>query len=170
MYRPAGLLPGPLPARCWSSYNWAVAQVAFRRLRPDAVLPRYMSDGAAGMDLAASLDEPVLLGPGERHAVGTGLAVEIPIGFEGQLRARSGLALRSGVALANGIGTIDSDYRGEIKVILVNLGSQPVTFRTGDRIAQLVIAPVTRCQVVEASAISSTARGSGGFGSTGLAS
>jgi dUTP pyrophosphatase len=140
------------------------------RLRPEAVLPRYMTDGAAGLDLAAAVAEPVLLGPGERRAIGTGLAVEIPAGFEGQVRPRSGLALARGVTLANAPGTIDADYRGELQVLLVNLGSEPVAIEPGQRIAQLVIAPVARAEVVEVEGVDrlgDSARGGGGFGSTG---
>jgi len=132
---------------------------------PPLDLPRYETDGAAGMDLRA--DEPFALDPGERRLVPTGLALEIPPGHEGQVRARSGLAARNGIALVNAPGTIDSDYRGELKVILVNLGQAPVSFVRGDRIAQLVIAPVTRVQVELAEELNGTGRGSGGFGSTG---
>jgi dUTP pyrophosphatase len=132
---------------------------------PPLELPRYETEGAAGMDLRA--DEPFTLGPGERRVVPTGLAVEIPAGHEGQVRARSGLAARHGVALVNAPGTIDSDYRGEVKVILVNLGEAPVQFARGDRIAQLVVAPVTRVEIAVAQELSDTARGGGGFGSTG---
>ena len=122
-------------------------------------------DGAAGVDLRA--DEPFSLAPGERRLVPTGLALEIPPGHEGQVRARSGLAVRHGVALVNAPGTVDSDYRGEVKVILVNLGQAPVSFARGDRIAQLVVAPVTRVELVLADELNDTGRGSGGFGSTG---
>jgi dUTP pyrophosphatase len=132
---------------------------------PPLDLPRYETDGAAGMDLRA--DEPFALAPGERRLVPTGLALEIPPGHEGQVRARSGLAARHGVALVNAPGTIDSDYRGEVKVILVNLGEAPVQFARGDRIAQLVVAPVTRVEIAVAQELSDTARGGGGFGSTG---
>ncbi len=132
---------------------------------PPLELPRYETGGAAGMDLRA--DEPFTLAPGERRLVPTGLALEIPPGHEGQVRARSGLAARHGVALVNAPGTIDSDYRGEVKVILVNLGQAPVAFARGDRIAQLVVAPVTRVDVVLAEDLSETGRGGGGFGSTG---
>jgi dUTP pyrophosphatase len=117
------------------------------------------------MDLRA--DEAFTLAPGERRVVPTGLAVEIPSGHEGQVRARSGLAARHGVALVNAPGTIDSDYRGEVKVILVNLGQAAVPFSRGDRIAQLVVAPVTRVEIALAEDLSDTARGAGGFGSTG---
>jgi dUTP pyrophosphatase len=142
-------------------------RVQVRRLRADAVLPRYMTDAAAGMDLAAALDEPMRLAPGERAAVPTGLVVAIPAGFEGQVRPRSGLALRDGVTVVNAPGTIDADYRGELKVLLVNLGSSAVEIRGGDRIAQLVIAPVARAEPVEVTELDVTMRGGGGFGSTG---
>jgi dUTP pyrophosphatase len=126
-----------------------------------------MSEGAAGMDMASAADGPLELKPGDRIAVPTGLALEIPVGFEGQVRPRSGLALRAGVTILNAPGTIDSDYRGEVSVLLVNLGREPFTINPGDRIAQLVIAPVTRCELEETDELSSTARGSGGFGHTG---
>jgi dUTP pyrophosphatase len=132
---------------------------------PPLELPRYETEGAAGMDLRA--DEPFTLAPGERRLVPTGLAFEIPAGHEGQVRARSGLAARHGVALVNAPGTIDSDYRGEVKVILVNLGQAPVAFARGDRIAQLVIAPVTRVGIELVEELGGTGRGDGGFGSTG---
>jgi dUTP pyrophosphatase len=132
---------------------------------PALELPRYESAGAAGLDLRA--DEPVALAPGERALVPTGVALEIPQGHEGQVRPRSGLAARHGVTLLNTPGTIDSDYRGEVKVILVNLGQVPVRFERGERIAQLVIAPVTRVTVQAAEVLGETGRGSGGFGSTG---
>lgn len=128
-------------------------------------LPRYETAGAAGMDLRA--DEPFALAPGERRLVPTGLALELPPGHEGQVRPRSGLAIRHGIALVNAPGTIDSDYRGEVQVVLVNLGQAPVTFARGDRIAQLVIAPVTRATLEIVDDLSSTGRGAGGFGSTG---
>jgi dUTP pyrophosphatase len=126
-----------------------------------------MSEGAAGMDLASAADGPLEMKPGDRIGVPTGLALEIPVGFEGQVRPRSGLALRAGVTILNAPGTIDSDYRGEVTVLLVNLGREPFTIDPGDRIAQLVIAPVTRCELEETDELSSTTRGSGGFGHTG---
>ena len=132
---------------------------------PPLELPRYETPGSAGMDLRA--DEPFTLAPGERRLVPTGLAFEIPAGFEGQVRARSGLAARHGVALVNAPGTIDSDYRGEVKVILVNLGQEAVSFARGDRIAQLVIAPVVQASVELVEDLTGSHRGSGGFGSTG---
>jgi dUTP pyrophosphatase len=132
---------------------------------PPLELPRYESDGAAGLDLRA--DEPFTLAPGERRLVPTGLALEIPPGHEGQVRGRSGLAARHGIALVNAPGTVDSDYRGEVKVILVNLGQAPVAFARGDRIAQLVIAPVAHARIELADDLGETDRGAGGFGSTG---
>jgi dUTP pyrophosphatase len=130
-------------------------------------LPAYGSDHAAGLDLCAAIAEEVTLGSLERLAVPTGFEVAIPAGFEGQIRARSGRALREGLALVNAPGTIDADYRGEVKVIVVNLGREPLVIRRGDRIAQLVIAPVERVRVVESASLDATVRGEGGFGSTG---
>jgi dUTP pyrophosphatase len=132
---------------------------------PPLDLPRYETAGAAGLDLRA--DEPFALAPGERRAVPTGLAVEIPPGHEGQVRPRSGLAARHGVGMVNAPGTVDADYRGEVKVVLVNHGQAPVSFARGDRIAQLVVAPVARVEVELAEALPDTTRGDGGFGSTG---
>lgn len=126
-----------------------------------------MSDGAAGLDLAAALDEPLELPPGARAAVSTGWAIAIPRGFEGQVRPRSGLALRHGLTVANAPGTIDADYRGELKVLLVNLGDVAVVIEHGQRIAQLVIAPVARVAVGIVDELVDTPRGQGGFGSTG---
>ena len=133
----------------------------------DLAPPRYASEGAAGADLRAAIDEPLTIPPGGRVLVPTGLVLEIPPGFEGQVRARSGLALRKGLALVNGVGTIDADYRGEVGVAVVNLGAEPVTIARGERIAQLVIAPVARAAYVEADALQGSIRGTGGFGSTG---
>ena len=141
--------------------------VKFRKVRGHALAPAYMTAGAAGMDLASAADGAVILGPGERAAVATGLELEIPAGFEGQVRPRSGLARKHGVTLVNTPGTIDSDYRGEITVLLINLGSAPHTIAPGDRIAQLIIAPVTQVALEEVGALSITGRGSGGFGHTG---
>ena len=132
---------------------------------PPLDLPRYETGGSAGLDLRA--DEPVALAIGERKLVPTGLAVEIPPGFEGQVRPRSGLALRLGVGMVNAPGTIDSDYRGEVGVILVNHGREPVAFARGERIAQLVIAPVARAELVLVDELAGSDRGHGGFGSTG---
>ena len=141
--------------------------VSFRRLRPDAVVPAYMTAGATGLDLAAALDAPVVLAPGARAAIGTGLAMAIPAGYEGQVRPRSGLAKSHGVTVVNAPGTIDADYRGELQVLLVNLGQQPLTLQRGDRIAQLVIAPVVRVAPAEVAELPLTQRGEGGFGHTG---
>jgi dUTP pyrophosphatase len=132
---------------------------------PPLELPRYETAGSAGLDLRA--DEPVALAPGERRLVPTGLAVELPLGFEGQVRPRSGLALRLGVGMVNAPGTIDSDYRGEVGVILVNHGQEPVSFARGERIAQLVVAPVARAELVLVDDLAGSDRGAGGFGSTG---
>ena len=145
--------------------------VPIRRLpnNPDLPLPAYETAGAAGMDLRAAVaeEEPIVLRPGARMAVPTGLAFALPQGFEGQVRPRSGLAARHGVTQVNTPGTIDSDYRGEVKVILINLGEEDFTIRRGDRIAQLVIAPVTQAQWTEVESLDETVRGEGGFGSTG---
>jgi dUTP pyrophosphatase len=135
----------------------------FRDLAP----PHYASADAAGADLRAAISEPIVVSPGARALVPTGLTLEVPRGFEAQVRARSGLALRKGLALANGVGTIDADYRGEVGVIVVNLGNEPVTIARGDRIAQLVVAPVARAVFTAADGLAGSARGVGGFGSTG---
>lgn len=128
-------------------------------------LPAYATAGAAGMDVVSA--EDVTLAPGARHAVATGLALAIPPGFEVQVRPRSGLALKHGITVPNTPGTIDSDYRGELKVILINLGSETFEIRRGDRVAQLVLAPVVQAGWVEVDELDDTARGAGGFGSTG---
>lgn len=128
-------------------------------------LPAYATDHAAGLDVCAA--EDLMLAPGERHAVATGFAIAIPEGYEVQVRPRSGLALKHGVTCLNTPGTIDSDYRGEVRVILANLGSEPFAVRRGERIAQLVPAPVLRASFVEVHELEDTERGSGGFGSTG---
>ena len=130
-------------------------------------LPAYATEGAAGMDVLSA--EDVSIAPGARHAVATGLAVAIPEGFEIQVRPRSGLALKHGITVPNTPGTIDSDYRGEVKVILINLGAEPFEVRRGDRVAQLVLAPVTRASWMPVDELDETARGAGGFGSTGVA-
>ena len=145
--------------------------IAVKRLRPATdplPLPRYMTAGAAGMDLLADLTEPVELGPGARALIPTGLAVEIPAGYEAQIRPRSGLALRHGVTLLNSPGTIDSDYRGEVQVLLINLGERPYTVRRGERIAQMIVAPIARAELAETAALGESRRGSGGFGHTGV--
>ena len=127
--------------------------------------PAYATAGAAGMDVVAA--EDIDLAPGQRHAVATGFALAIPEGYEVQVRPRSGLALKHGVTCLNTPGTIDSDYRGEVKVILANLGSEPFAIRRGERIAQLVPAPVLRAEIIDVAELDETARGGGGFGSTG---
>ena len=141
------------------------------RLHPerdhDLPLPRYMTLGAAGMDVVAALDTPITLAPGDRASVPTGLAVAVPEGFELQVRPRSGLAWRHGATVINAPGTVDADYRGEVRVLLVNLGDAPVTIERGERIAQWVVAPVVRAEMVEVAALDTTERGSGGFGHTG---
>jgi dUTP pyrophosphatase len=142
-------------------------RVRFTRLRATAIVPCYMTEHAAGMDLHAALDAPLVVQPGERALVPTGLALAIPPGFEGQVRPRSGLALRQGIALVNAPGTIDADYRGEVGVIVINHGGEAVTFAPGDRIAQLIVAPVTRAVFEEVAELDDTARASGGFGHTG---
>jgi dUTP pyrophosphatase len=132
---------------------------------PPLPLPRYETAGAAGLDLRA--DEPFSLAPGERRLVPTGLAVEVPPGHEGSVRPRSGLAVKHGIGMVNAPGTVDSDYRGELSVILVNHGQAPVSFARGDRVAQLVIAPVVQAELELVEDLSDTDRGHGGFGSTG---
>ncbi len=134
----------------------------------DVALPRYMTSGAAGMDVRAALEEPLEIGPGERVAVPTGLAVAVPPGWELQVRPRSGLALRHGVTVVNAPGTIDADYRGEIRVLLINLGDEPFVVRHGDRVAQLVLGPVGRASLRLVDELEQTGRGAGGFGSTGV--
>jgi len=128
-------------------------------------LPAYATEGAAGMDVVSA--EDVTIAPGGRHAVATGLSVAIPAGYEIQVRPRSGLALKHGISVPNSPGTVDSDYRGEVKIILINHGAEGFDIRRGDRVAQLVVAPVTRASWVAVEELDATARGEGGFGSTG---
>ena len=146
--------------------------IAFRRLRPDQdndlPLPRYMTPQAAGMDISAAVDAPLTLAPGKIALIPTGFAMALPSGYEAQIRPRSGLAVKHGIGIVNAPGTIDSDYRGELKVLMVNLGSEPVTIGRGDRIAQLLVAPVTRASFVETEDLTASERGEGGFGSTGV--
>ena len=130
-------------------------------------LPSPATAGSAGCDLAAALTEELVLAPSARERIPTGFAIALPPGYEGQVRARSGLALRHGILLPNGPGTIDSDYRGEIQVLLINLGDEPFAIRRGDRIAQLVIAPVVAVAWQEVETLDATSRGEGGFGHTG---
>jgi dUTP pyrophosphatase len=140
------------------------------RLRESAVLPHYATEGAAGLDLSADLDAPVVIPPLGRARIPTGLVIALPPGHEGQVRPRSGLAFKHGLTVLNAPGTIDEDYRGELAVLLVNLGSEAVTLSAGERVAQLVVAPVTRVRVetcTRAEELGASERGSGGFGSTG---
>lgn len=143
--------------------------VKVRRVRHlgNQSLPGYMTSHAAGMDLCADIEDDLILKPGERKLVPTGLAIALPDGFEAQVRPRSGLALRHGIALVNSPGTIDPDYRGEIGVILINHGTEPFVIKKGERIAQIVFAPFVRAELVEADELDGTARGEGGFGHTG---
>jgi dUTP pyrophosphatase len=142
-------------------------RLQLKRLHQSATLPAYQTASAAGFDLCAALDEPVWLRSGEHRLFPTGWAMAIPEGFEGQVRPRSGLALKHGVTCLNSPGTIDADYRGEVGVLLINLGAERVQIRPGDRIAQLVIAPVAQATLVEVGTLDETDRGQGGFGSTG---
>lgn len=146
-------------------------RVAVRRLPhgQDLPLPEYQTPHAAGLDLLAAIeaDAPVELAPGARALVPTGLSIALPEGFEAQIRPRSGLALKHGIAVLNAPGTIDADYRGEVGVILANLGAEPFTIRRGERIAQMVVAPVSRAVLVAVDSLDETSRGGGGFGSTG---
>jgi dUTP pyrophosphatase len=132
-------------------------------------LPAYATDGAAGMDMLAAIadDTPITLAPMERTAIPTGLQMAIPQGYEVQIRPRSGLALKHGLTIVNAPGTIDSDYRGEIKILLINLGSDTVTINRGMRIAQMIVAPVMRAELITVDSLDATSRGGGGFGSTG---
>lgn len=130
-------------------------------------LPQYETNGSSGMDLRAFIEEPITLMPLERKLIPTGLFMEIPLGYEGQVRPRSGLSIKHGITLVNCVGTVDSDYRGELKVPVINLGQEPYTLQDGERIAQMVIAAYTQMKPVEVTILSDTARGHGGFGSTG---
>ena len=146
--------------------------IQFRRLRPqegDAVpLPRYMTEGSAGMDIACDVEAPVTLAPGAIELIPTGFAMAIPPGFEAQIRPRSGLAAKSGIGLVNAPGTIDSDYRGEVMVPLINFGKEPFTVRRGDRIAQMVIQRVFQAKIAVVETLADTDRSFGGFGHTGV--
>ncbi len=144
--------------------------IQFRKLphAEDLPLPSYESEHAAGMDIRAALEAPIELKPAKRRLIPTGLVMALPKGYEAQIRPRSGLAYRNGITMLNTPGTIDADYRGEVKVLAVNLGSEPFIINHGDRIAQMVIAPVTQAQVEEVQSLSETERAEGGFGSTGV--
>ncbi len=138
------------------------------KLRDGAIVPKYMSAGAAGCDVIACLEKPLMVAAGARAAVPTGLAFEISVGFEIQVRPRSGFAFKKGLTVINAPGTIDSDYRGEVMILVVNLGHDPVTIQPGDRIAQLVVQKVEQIEWIETEALETTERGAGGFGSTGF--
>jgi len=140
-------------------------RILLKRLNSDGIIPNYMSKGASGLDLYSAEDKVIY--PGKWEVVGTGIAVEIPYGYEGEVRSRSGLAKDFGIFVLNSPGTIDSDYRGEVKVILMNLGSEPFKIKKGDRIAQLVINPVVRVEISEVEELSPTERNDMGFGHTG---
>ena len=142
-------------------------RVQIKKLRPDAVVPKYQTAQAAGLDLCAAIDAAIDIVPGHRLAISTGLAFALPPGFEGQLRPRSGLARDHGITLVNSPGTLDADYRGPLTVLLINHGKSVVTIKPRDRIAQLVIAPVVQAELVEVDELDPTERGAGGFGSTG---
>ncbi|MBI1857747.1 MAG: dUTP diphosphatase [Candidatus Melainabacteria bacterium] len=142
-------------------------KVQFVKTHPKAILPSYATEGAAGMDLTNVLEEPLTLKPGERAKIPTGLIMILPEGYEGQTRPRSGLAAKHGITLTNCVGTIDSDYRGELCCLMINLGNEPYTIQPGERIAQLIISPVVHVETEETDKIPETKRGSGGFGSTG---
>ena len=141
-------------------------KIAVKKLRENAIMPTFGSPGAAGADLYACLASPVTVAPGETAFIPTGLAMELPVGYVGLVYARSGLACKRGLAPANKVGVIDSDYRGEIQVPLMNHGKEPFVIRRGDRIAQLLFAPVFLPELLECESLDETARGAGGFGST----
>ena len=141
--------------------------LAIKRLHPAAVVPSYQSDGAAGMDLHAAIDAAIVIAPGAIAKISIGISIALPPGHEGQVRPRSGLASRYGITLPNAPGTIDEDYRGEILVPLINHGSEPFTVEPGMRVAQMVVAPVTHCDLLEVENLVATVRGQAGFGSTG---
>lgn len=147
-----------------------MSQVLIKKLEhaEDLPLPGYESVSAAGMDIRAALDAPIIINPGERKLIPTGIQMALPEGYEAQIRPRSGLAIRNGITMLNTPGTIDADYRGEVMVIAINLGDEKFVVNHGDRIAQMVIAPVTQFPVVEVLDLDDTERGDGGFGSTGV--
>ncbi len=146
----------------------AIVQLKIKRLPHCRELPRRATPGSAGLDLTAAIEHPLIIDPGKRLPMPTGLIVEIPDGFEGQIRPRSGLASKFGISLANCVGTIDSDYRGELIVLLINHGDLPVTFEPGERIAQLIISAIPTIEVIEVDNLTDNSdRGAGGFGSTG---
>lgn len=160
-------LPSPMPTLTELKPTTAPT-LRIKRLSHNATLPAYQTSHAAGLDLAACLDAPVTIQPGQITLIPTGLALAIPHGFEGQVRARSGLSTKHGICLPNAPGTIDSDYRGELRVALINLGKEPFEVTHAMRIAQLIIAPVAHASILETDELDSTTRGTGGFGSTGI--
>ena len=141
--------------------------VKIKKLRDDAIIPKYMTESAAGMDLYSANDQDILLAPGKRAMVPTGIAVSLPKGYEAQIRPRSGLAHRHGITLVNTPGTIDADYRGEIMALMINLGEKPYVVSKGTRIAQMIIKKVYRPKIIVSDSLDETKRGSGGFGHTG---
>jgi dUTP pyrophosphatase len=143
-------------------------KVKINKTAEDLPLPRYMSGGSSGMDLYAAVDEDIVIDPGGFRLIPTGIHLQLPAGYEGQVRPRSGLAAKYGVTVLNTPGTIDSDYRGEIKIILINLGREPFVIKRGDRIAQLVISRYERVELVPAECLEDSERGTGGFGHTGI--
>jgi len=165
LIRPALLKQKAINAGIKSGLNEVLVKVV--KNAPRAALPQYESEGAAGMDLRAFLDADVCVPPLGRVKIPTGLKIEIPHGYEGQIRPRSGLAIKKGLTMLNSPGTIDSDYRGDLDIILINLGRDDIIIKDGERIAQLVIAPVCRANLAEVVNLGKTARGGGGFGSTG---
>jgi dUTP pyrophosphatase len=161
-----------MPAHATSNPIFQAPELRLQRLSPRATLPAYQTSGSAGLDLAACLPEgqgSIMIAPGQIVIVPTGWAVAIPAGFEGQVRPRSGLATKHGISVPNAPGTIDSDYRGELRVALINFSQAAFTLEHGMRMAQLVVAPVAQARVLEVLELESTQRASGGFGSTGLA-
>ena len=142
-------------------------QINVKKLKPNALLPQYQTEQAAAMDVRACLDAPITLQPLERAMIPTGLAFELPVGTEMQIRARSGLSIKHGITMVNGVGTIDADYRGELNILLINLGQEPFTVEPDMRIAQLIIARYEAVTLQQVDQLSETARNSGGFGSTG---
>ena len=145
----------------------ATIPLRIRRISPHAHLPRYQSDHAAGLDLHAAIENAITLQPGDIRLIACGFVMAVPAGYEAQVRPRSGLAARHGISMPNAPGTIDADYRGEVQVPLINLGREKFVIEPGMRIAQMIIAPVARCEVEEVEALDDTPRGAGGFGSTG---
>jgi len=144
-----------------------MTKIQIKKLSTSVSFPKYETPGSSGMDIAAHIEENIIINPGEKSLISTGLFVAIPIGYEIQIRPRSGLAAKKNITVLNTPGTIDADYRGEIKVILINLGKEKFTIERGDRIAQIVVCPVIQAELEEVTELSNTERGSGGFGSTG---